>query len=246
MLSGDQGKIDQSSSVYSSKGLDLQKEKGSSLRRQFGSGVMLPEVSALSACFLHDAAAVQLWRSDVCSRCVLVLDKDGAWFHNGRMNTFGRRIYHNLGEFLTDLWMIASHRKEIRTLMQGRIISPGFRERLMLVVTQVNRCRYCSYAHAREALAKGVSQQEIEALGKGMFETSPSEEVPALLYAQHWAETDGDPETTVRDQVVARYGTHAVALIDLALRMIRAGNLSGNTFDYLLYRISFGQWGAGK
>jgi len=25
--------------------------------------------------------------------------------------------------------------------------------------------------------------------------------------------------------------------------MIRTGNLSGNTFDYLLYRASFGHWG---
>lgn len=127
--------------------------------------------------------------------------------------------------------------------MRGEIISPSFRERLMLAVTQVNRCRYCSYAHAREALSKGISQQEIEALGNGMFEASPPEEVPALLYAQHWAETDGNPEPAVRAQVVARYGEQAVGLMELAMRMIRAGNLSGNTFDYLLHRISFGRWG---
>jgi AhpD family alkylhydroperoxidase len=162
------------------------------------------------------------------------------------MNTFQRRIYHNLNEFLTDFRTIASHRSEIRTLMRGEIISPRFRERLMLVVTQVNRCRYCSYAHAREALSKGMSQQEIESLGKGMFEDSPPEEVPALLYAQHWAETDGAPDASVRDQVVARYGAQAVELMELGLRMIRAGNLSGNTFDYLLYRISFGRLGTYK
>ena len=162
------------------------------------------------------------------------------------MKTFERRTYHSLSEFLADFWMIAGHRSEIRTLMRGEIISPSFRERLMLVVTQVNRCRYCSYAHAREALSKGMSQQEIEALGKGMFEDSPPEEVPALLYAQHWAETDGDPDTPVRDQVVARYGAQTVELMELGLRMIRAGNLSGNTFDYLLYRISFGRWGTYK
>jgi hypothetical protein len=50
----------------------------------------------------------------------------------------------------------------------------------------------------------------------------------------------------VRDQVVARYGAQAVELMELGLRMIRAGNLSGNTFDYLLYRISFGRWGTYK
>jgi AhpD family alkylhydroperoxidase len=159
------------------------------------------------------------------------------------MDTFGRRIYHSLGEALTDLGSIMSQRKEIRYLMKGDVITPTLRERLMLTVTQVNQCRYCSYAHAREALSEGISQQEIQALGKGMFEESPLEEVPALLYAQHWAEANGEPEAPVRAQIVARYGEHAVEMMELALRMIRAGNLLGNTFDYVLHRISFGRWG---
>jgi AhpD family alkylhydroperoxidase len=162
------------------------------------------------------------------------------------MNMFERRIYRSLAELLTDLRVIMSRRKEIRALMRGEAIAPAFRERLMLVVTAVNRCRYCSYAHAREALLKGIPQGEIEALGKGMFEESPSEEVPALLYAQHWAEMDGEPEAPVREQVVARYGEQVVETMELALRMIRAGNLSGNTFDYLLHRIPFGRRGVWK
>jgi AhpD family alkylhydroperoxidase len=162
------------------------------------------------------------------------------------MNMLERRIYRSLGELLTDLRIIMSRRKEIRALMRGKAIAPAFRERLMLVVTAVNRCRYCSYAHAREALVEGIPQSEIEALGKGMFEESPSEEVPALLYAQHWAEMNGEPEAPVREQVVARYGEQVVGAMELALRMIRMGNLSGNTFDHLLHRISFGRWGVGR
>lgn len=162
------------------------------------------------------------------------------------MITSERRIYHNLGEMLTDFRMMMSRRKEIRLLMHGKVVTPAFRERLMLVVTAVNRCRYCSYAHAREALSKGIPQEEIEALGKGMFEGCPVDEVPALLYAQHWAETNGEPEAPVREQVVARYGEKVVEVMELALRMIRAGNLSGNTFDYLLHRISFRRLGAWK
>ncbi|MBN1140050.1 MAG: carboxymuconolactone decarboxylase family protein [Anaerolineae bacterium] len=126
------------------------------------------------------------------------------------MNSFERRIYHSLGELLGDLRAIMARRKEIRPLMRGKLISPAFRERLMLVVTSVNQCRYCSYAHAREALSNGISPEEIEALGRGMFEGSPPEEVPALLYAQHWAETNGEPETAVRAQIVAQYGEPVV------------------------------------
>jgi AhpD family alkylhydroperoxidase len=155
-----------------------------------------------------------------------------------------RRKYHGLGEFFKDLRMIMSRRREIRTLMQGDVITPAFRERLMLTVTAVNNCRYCSYGHARAALSEGVSQEEIEALGNGFFDGSPAEEIPAMLYAQHWAEANGEPEPSVRDQVVARYGEQVVNTMELAMRMIRVGNLSGNTLDYLLHRISFGRLGA--
>ncbi|MBN2085099.1 MAG: carboxymuconolactone decarboxylase family protein [Anaerolineales bacterium] len=160
------------------------------------------------------------------------------------MNTFKRRIYHSVGEFLKDLRIILSRRKEIRPLMRGKVIAPAFRERLMLVVTAVNRCRYCSYAHARGALSKGIPQEEINALGNCMFAGSPAEEVQALFYAQHWAEANGEPDPAAREQAAAQYGEPIVRDMELALRMIRAGNLLGNTFDNILHIVTFGKWGA--
>ncbi len=153
------------------------------------------------------------------------------------MDHFERRIYHNLGDILTDFRAVWVRRDLLRSMMRGEGLDPAFRERLMLVVTGVNDCRYCSYAHAREALAEGVSQEEIDALGEGMFEDSPREEVPALLYAQHWAETDGKPTPAARAQIERRYEKDLLERIDVALRMIRMGNLFGNTFDYVLYRM---------
>jgi AhpD family alkylhydroperoxidase len=160
------------------------------------------------------------------------------------MRTYPRRTYHSLGELLSDVRIVLSRRKEIRALMRGGEIAPAFRERLMLVVTEVNGCRYCSYAHARTALSTGMTQDEVAALTAGVLEGSPPEELPALLYAQHWAESNGKPAAAARARVVAVYGQQAVGMIDLALRMIRVGNLLGNTFDYVLHRASFGRWGA--
>lgn len=156
---------------------------------------------------------------------------------------YTRRTYRSLAELAADFWAIMSRRKEIRPLMRGEVIDPAFRERLMLVVTEVNGCRYCSFAHARQALVEGISEEEIEALGRGVFAGSPSEEVPALLYAQHWAEANGEPGSAARERVVGQYGEHVARGIELALRMIRMGNLLGNTWDYVLYRISSGRWG---
>jgi AhpD family alkylhydroperoxidase len=114
----------------------------------------------------------------------------------------------------------------------------------MLAVTQVNACRYCSYFHARQALSAGVTPDELNALlaGQAGLECPPEERL-ALLYAQHWAESDARPDPEAVDKFVAAYGQETAGAIHLVLRMIRMGNLAGNTGDYLLYRLSFGKLG---
>ncbi len=159
------------------------------------------------------------------------------------MNEFRRRIYPSLRAMLADLRVLLSRREGIRSAMDDEHLSPAFRERLMLAVTAVNGCRYCSYFHARQALATGIPPQQIEALRAGAFEGSPAEEVPALLYAQHWAEADGQPDAEVRRRVLQRYGEEQLERIETLLRMIRMGNLLGNTVDYFVTRISLGRWG---
>lgn len=159
------------------------------------------------------------------------------------MKSFKRRIYRSIGEFITDFRIIFSKRNDIHILMKGEMINKAFRERIMLAVTSVNQCRYCSYAHSRGALSKGILKEEIKSLAKGMFEGSPNEQIPALIYSEHWAETNGNPEESTREQVIQTYGNKKVELMELAMRMIRSGNLLGNTFDYLIYKISFGKLG---
>jgi AhpD family alkylhydroperoxidase len=159
------------------------------------------------------------------------------------MNGFNRRIYRRWSELAADVKAVLAQRDRMRALMRGEWIDAAFRERLMLAVTAVNGCRYCSYVHARQALASGMSSADIAALQQGMLAGSPPEELPALLYAQHWAEFNAAPDPVARARVLDQYGPETVAAIELALRTIRIGNLLGNTFDYVLYRLSFGRWG---
>jgi len=158
-------------------------------------------------------------------------------------NLLNRRIYHSLSDFINDVSSVMKQRKEIKSVMNDGLISDAFRERLMLTVTEVNGCRYCQYAHAKMALEAGLSQAEIDTLSTGTFHPCPDEEVPALLYAQHWAETDGSPDEDTRQHVLEIYGGEKVHAMELVMRMIRMGNLSGNTWDYILYKVSFGHWG---
>jgi AhpD family alkylhydroperoxidase len=157
------------------------------------------------------------------------------------MKQFNRRLYSSLGELLADFRMVMSNRKNIRAMMHSETFTPAFRERLFLAVTQVNGCRYCSYFHAQQALTEGISETEIRAIGDGLFDKCPAEELTALCYAQHWAETNAKPTPEARARLLETYGEETVAQMDLALRMIRIGNLTGNLLDYILFRLSFGR-----
>jgi hypothetical protein len=57
------------------------------------------------------------------------------------------------------------------------------------------------------------------------------------------AETNEKPEERVREKVLLAYDKEKVEIMELAMRMIRSGNLLGNTLDYFLYNLSFGRWG---
>jgi AhpD family alkylhydroperoxidase len=154
------------------------------------------------------------------------------------MKTFNRRLYRNPGEFLHDVRVLLSSREHIRAMMRG--LDPAFRERLFLAVTQVNGCRYCSFFHAQQALTHGIPEEEIRAIGDGLLDGCPAQELTALCYAQHWAETNAHPLPEARARLLDTYGEGTTAQIDLALRMIRVGNLTGNLLDYILFRLSFG------
>lgn len=113
----------------------------------------------------------------------------------------------------------------------------------MMAVTAVNGCRYCNYYHTRVALRMGFEPEEVKNLLAGEIDNPDPDEVKALLYAQHWAESNGKPDSDLRDQIIDYYGHNRSAIIETILRMIRFGNLSGNTFDYLLFWISGGRRG---
>ena len=112
----------------------------------------------------------------------------------------------------------------------------------MLAVTSVERCRYCSYFHSKLALKDGISQEEIGKLLSGDVEGCPEEEALAILYAQHWAESNAHPDPEAVQKLQEIYGSEKAKAIHLMLQMIRLGNLLGNSWDYFIYLISFGKW----
>jgi len=151
---------------------------------------------------------------------------------------FNRRIY-NIREFRAAIDDAFEHLPDMKRAMHSKRVDKAFAERIMLAVTQVNGCRYCSYGHAKAALSAGLSPEEIHALLAGEFSDAPPDQLPALMFAQHYAESEGAPDPAAWRRLVEMYGPESAQDIMTNIRMITVGNLSGNTLDALWYRLTF-------
>ena len=136
--------------------------------------------------------------------------------------------------FLSDM---VEHLGDLRVAHRGDRVSAAFRERIMLAVTQVNGCRYCSYGHTRFALKAGISQEEIQSLLNGEMGTTPAEETVALVFAQHYAESVGQPDTVAYQRFLDTYGPDTSRDILALIRTIMVGNTYGNSLDALRSRL---------
>ena len=146
--------------------------------------------------------------------------------------------------FWGDLKYLLSNRTQIKTAMSSPQLNPAFRERLMLAVTEVNLCRYCRTFHVGQARQAGIPIKEITVYLQGTIpDEVPEEQKLAVCYARHWAENNSQPDPDYIDQVKETYGDDGFQAITMVLRMITMGNLLGNTWDFMLFKISFGRWG---
>lgn len=64
-----------------------------------------------------------------------------------------------------------------------------------------------------------------------------------MIYARYWAESGAQPDPEDDQELMDVYGEEMATAIHIVLRMIRMGNLLGNTTDYILYRLAFGRAG---
>ncbi len=144
---------------------------------------------------------------------------------------------HSVHSFYGYLEDVTGSLGDVRAAMKNGRVSKAFRERIMLAVTQVNGCRYCSYYHTKLALETGMKPEEIAALLNGDLGDVPLEELVAILFAQHYAESQADPDPASRQQLVETYGAETSRDILALIRMIMIGNIYGNSFDALQQRL---------
>jgi AhpD family alkylhydroperoxidase len=156
------------------------------------------------------------------------------------MNRFKRRYFRNPYEFVASCAAIVARLNALPGYLQARD-GMAFRQRLWLVVTSVNDCRYCRYLHSNIALRSGVAFEEVAALAAGGVTNSPAEQRPALLYGMRWAEQDGRTDAEAQARLMQSYDPRTVRVIEFVLRLIRFANLFGSTWDLMLLKLSGGR-----
>ena len=112
--------------------------------------------------------------------------------------------------------------------------SAALREKIMLGVTSINDCGYCSWGHTHWAMAHGVTLEEVnQILGlqtESMAAKSPAD-AAAILFAQHYAEQRDQFDPEAIENLRRYYDEGQVAEILAYVRAITLGSLTGNTVD---------------
>jgi len=152
-----------------------------------------------------------------------------------------RKVYGSWREFFADLLFMLRNTTQLSRVYRGGL-PPALRERLMVAASAVYGCRFCSWLHTREALRIGVDKGELARLVAGSMEGCPEEYGIAVLYAQHWAESNAHPDPEAVHRLEETYGKEKSKLVNVVLRPIRLVLFVEGLWSSFLSRISFGRW----
>ena len=110
-------------------------------------------------------------------------------------------------------------------------------EKILIVTDAVNGCTYCSWLDAKLAIKSGISKEEINNMLNLQFHTDASEsELNALLFAQHFSESNRNPDPKMTNKLFDYYGEKTAKNIILAIRTVTFGNLYFNTWGAIISR----------
>lgn len=127
--------------------------------------------------------------------------------------------------------------KSFKLNKKSKHVSPQFRERIMLAVTQTNGCEACAFIHTKVAQKVGIDASQIKAILHNNLETIPDDEMPAIMFACHYAENKGTYSIDAWNNLVKEYGTEKAQVIQVMIRLIIVGNIYGMSLSAFKDRI---------
>ena len=151
-------------------------------------------------------------------------------------DSFGRNLY-SIGEFYRIYYLAFFSAYDFIHAKRKELLSDHFIERIMISVTEVNGCPFCSFAHTKMALEAGMSNEEIQNMLAGVSDDVPEEELSAIVFSQHYADSRGYPSKESWEQIVKVYGIKEAKAILGAIRIMMYGNAAGIAWGSFVNRI---------
>lgn len=148
------------------------------------------------------------------------------------------RIF-SLKEHFVILRRAASSLVFVRRERKRKLVNKQFKERIMLAVTEVNGCELCSFMHTKFSLSAGMDINEIRKILNGNLEDICDEELIAVLYGQHYADSKENPSTESVERLDEVYGVDKANMIKGFTHVITFTNSFGITMNLLKNRLLF-------
>lgn len=149
---------------------------------------------------------------------------------------FGKKLYSVQESY----WIFFKGIRTMKYMLKAKKsneLSQKFIERIMLAVTEVNGCAICSYAHTKRALESGMNNEEIQKMLSGIMDDVPADEIAAVMFAQHYADTRGNPTLESWQRIVEIYGISKAKGILGSTCMIMIGNTYGIPWSSFFNRL---------
>ena len=144
------------------------------------------------------------------------------------------RVY-SVRELLGGLRWVTTRVKNLWSIWLGGRLSPALREQVIVAVAQTNECSMCEHAHARHALAAGVSDAELAALENMDEEAFDRPTWLAVAHARSRAKADFAPGegNELEAAVVEALGPQTCRDVEDIARVMTVANRVANTLNAL-------------
>lgn len=117
-------------------------------------------------------------------------------------------------------------------------IDPGFREELMLAVSKLNDCRYCSWGHHEWANIAGVPEEELASVEQMDPAHFDRRKWIAISFARELVSARfGRISKDLMQEMKANYSAREIREIILIAKIMDIGNRGANTWDSMRARL---------
>ena|GEM_PF-1942180 len=153
---------------------------------------------------------------------------------------FGGHSKRTIGTFgfFSEMLSFVAQLPTIYKIWQKHEIEAGFREELMLAVSTLNDCKYCSWGHHEWAHAAGISDEELDHIEHGDPDGIERAKWVAISYVVNFVSSEyKDVPDELAQEMQSNYTANEIKEIELVARIMDIANRGANTWDAMLSRL---------